>query len=160
MIMKIYIKYHDSECELKSFGNWIDLKSAEDVEIKKLENKLISLGVSMKLPKYFQGNIVPRSGTFNKFGIIQANHFGVVDGPDSESDGYSGNDDIWKFNAIALKNTKISKGDRICQFEIKPSMKAPWYIKLKWLFTSKIKFVVVNDLKSKNRGGFGQSGNK
>lgn len=158
--MKIYIKYHDDNCKISSFGNWIDLKASEDVQLKKFENKLISLGVSMKLPKHFQGNIVPRSGTYNKYNIIQANHYGVIDGPDFESNGYSGNNDIWKFNAIALKDTKINKGDRICQFEIKPSMKAPWYVKLKWLFTSKINFIEVEDLKSKNRGGFGHTGNK
>jgi dUTP pyrophosphatase len=156
--MKIFIKYHNPICKLESFGNWIDLKSAENVEIKQFENKLISLGVSMKLPKYFQGNIVPRSGTYNKYFVIQGNHYGVVDGGDDKSDGYSGNNDIWKFNAIAIKNTKISEGDRICQFEIKPIMKAPWYVKLKWIFTSKIDFIEVDDLKCNDRGGFGHSG--
>lgn len=156
--MKILIKYHNPICKLESFGNWIDLKSAENVEIKQFENKLISLGVSMKLPKYFQGNVVPRSGTYNKYHILQGNHYGVIDGGDDKSDGYSGNNDIWKFNAIALKDTKISEGDRICQFEIKPIMKAPWYVKLKWIFTSKLEFIEVDDLKSNNRGGFGSTG--
>jgi len=153
--MKILIKYHNPICKLEEYGNWIDLKSAEDVDIELLSTKLISLGVSMRLPKYFQANIVPRSSTFNKFGLIQANHYGVVDGPDNKSNGYSGNDDIWKFNAIAFKKTKISMGDRICQFEIKPTMRAPWYVKVKWLFNNKITFIEVDDLKSVNRGGFG-----
>ena len=156
--MKIFIKYHNSNCKVKSFGNWIDLKSAENVFIKSNEFKLISLGVSMRLPKYFQANVVPRSGTFIKFGVIQSNHYGIIDGPDDASDGYSGNDDIWKFGAIGIYNSVISVGDRICQFEIRPTMKAPWYIKLKWLFDNKIKFIEVNDLKSKNRGGFGSTG--
>jgi len=156
--MKIYIKYHNPKCKIKSFGNWIDLKSAESVDLEKLEFKLISLGVSMKLPKFYQANIVPRSSTYMKFGIIQTNHYGVIDGPDNYSDGYSGNEDIWKFPAIALRNTSIIEGDRICQFEIKPTMQAPWYIKLRWLFDNKIKFIEVLDLKSNNRGGFGSSG--
>lgn len=156
--MKILIKYHNTNCKLESFGNWIDLKSAENVKIKKLKTHLISLGVSMKLPKYYQANIVPRSGTLNKFHILQGNHYGVVDGPDDKSNGYSGNDDVWKFNAIALQDTEINIGDRICQFEIRLTMKAPWWVKLLWMFDSKIEFVEVDDLKSKNRGGFGSTG--
>lgn len=156
--MKIYIKYHNQNCKLQSHGNWIDLKSAETVSLKQFENKLISLGISMKLPKYFQGNIVPRSGTYGKFGLIQGNHYGVVDGPDNKSDGYSGNDDIWKFNGIALKDAQVNEGDRICQFEIRPTMSAPWYIKLKWLFDNKINIIETDNLKSKNRGGFGSTG--
>ena len=158
MKIKIPIKYHNPICKLEIYGNWIDLKSAETVTITKLKNALVSLGVSMKLPKYFQANIVPRSGTFNKYGVIQGNHYGVVDGPTKTNDGYSGNNDVWKFNAIALKQTIITEGDRICQFEIKPTMFAPWWVKLKWLFVNKIEFVEVDDLKSNDRGGFGSTG--
>jgi len=156
--IRIPIKYHNPICKLEIHGNWIDLKSAETIVIPKLTNHLVNLGVSMKLPKYYQANIVPRSGTFNKYGVIQGNHYGVVDGPTNINSGYSGNNDIWKFNAIALRNTTITEGDRICQFEIKPTMFAPWWVKLKWLFVNKIEFVEVDDLKSKDRGGFGSTG--
>jgi dUTP pyrophosphatase len=156
--MKILIKYHNNICKIEKHGNWIDLKSAENVNFKKFEFKLISLGVSIKLPKYYQANIVPRSGTYNKYNLIQSNHYGVVDGPDNVSDGYSGNEDVWKFGAIALNDTSITEGDRICQFEIRPTMNAPWYIKLKWIFDNKIKIIEVSDLKFNSRGGFGSSG--
>jgi dUTP pyrophosphatase len=156
--MRIYIKYHNPACKVETHGNWIDLKSAESVELRKWQFKLIPLGVSMKLPKYYQANIVPRSGTFIKYNLIQHNHYGVVDGPDAERQGYSGNNDIWKFGAIAFEKTSIKEGDRLCQFEIRPIMTAPWYVKLKWIFDSKIKFIEVDDLKSTDRGGFGQSG--
>ena len=156
--MKIYIKYHNDICLLEKHGNWIDLKSSINVEIKKFENVLIPLGVSIRLPKYFEANIVPRSGTYNKYGVIQANHMGVVDGPDDKSEGYSGNNDIWKFNAIAFRDTKIDIGYRICQFKVVPTMTAPWYAKLKWLFSKKITFIEVDDLKSTDRGGFGSTG--
>ena len=158
--MKIKIKYHNDKCKIESFGNWIDLKSAENVVLEFAQHKLISLGVSMKLPKYYQANVVPRSSTFTKFGLIQANHIGIIDGPDKDSVGYCGNEDIWKFSAISLwKNgSLIYVGDRICQFEIRPTMKAPFYVKLKWLFNHKIEFIEVDDLKTENRGGFGSSG--
>lgn len=156
--MKLYVKYHNKNCKIESHGAWFDLRSAEDVNIKTFESHLISLGVSIQLPKYFQANIVPRSGTYGKYGIIQANHYGVIDGPDKESDGYSGDDDIWKFNAIAIRESNILVGYRICQFEIKPMMTAPWWVKLKWLFNNKIELIEVQKLTSKNRGGFGSSG--
>lgn len=155
--MKLKIKYHNQNCKLEQYGNWIDLKSSITTKIKKFENKLIPLGISMKLPKFYQANIVPRSSTYKKFGLIQANHYGVVDGPDNKSDGYSGDNDIWMFNSIALINTEVNEGDRICQFEIRPTLNAPWYVKLKWLFVNKIKFIEVETLNSKNRGGFGST---
>jgi len=161
--MKIEIKYHNQKCKIESFGNWIDLKSAENVVMDIGQHKLISLGVSMRLPKYYQANIAPRSSTYMKFGLIQANHIGIIDGPDNTSNGYSGNDDIWKFSAIALKEhngsilARVIEGDRICQFEIRPTMFAPWWVKLKWLFDNKIEFIEVEDLKSKNRGGYGST---
>jgi len=157
--MKIKIKYHSNSSKLESHGNWIDLSSSEDISFKKFENKLIPLGVSIGLPKYFQGNIVPRSGTFKKYKLIQANHYGVVDGPDKISLGYTGTNDIWMFNAIAFEDTKVSKGDRICQFEIRPTMNAPWWLKLKWLFINNIEFIEVEELNNVDRGGFGSTDN-
>jgi dUTP pyrophosphatase len=168
--MKIKIKYHKNSKKIKQNGDWIDLfprkeyvfKAPKQVETifntSKTEkfyivfdSKLIDLGVSMKLPKYFEANIVPRSSTFMKQGLIQGNHFGVID------TNYSGEQDIWKFPAIAMRKTVITPDKAICQFRIQPTMNAPWYIKLKWLFTSKIKFVEVDVLQGANRGGFGST---
>ena len=160
MKVKIHVKLHNEKCKLESFGNWIDLRSSETISLKKFEFKLIDLGVSMKLPKYYQGNIVPRSGTYKNFKIIQTNHYGVVDGPTNTENGYSGNNDKWKFAALAIDDTNINEGDRICQFEIKPTMFAPFWTKLKWLFSSGVDIIYVNDLNSDDRGGFGQSGVK
>lgn len=155
--MELIVKYHNQKCKIEKHGNWIDLKSAENVNLKKWESKLISLGLSIKLPNYYQANIVPRSSTFSKYKIIQQNHYGVIDGPDQHSNGYSGNDDIWKFGAIAFEDTTINEGDRICQFEIRPIMTAPWYVKLKWIFDKKIKIIETNNLNYENRGGFGST---
>lgn len=111
---KIDIKYHTDIDEIESIdkGDWIDLRSAEDLELKQGEYKLFSLGVSMKLPEGYEAHIVPRSGTFKNFGIIQSNGVGIID------NSYSGTNDIWKFPAIAMRDTVIHKNDRICQFRI------------------------------------------
>lgn len=50
----IRIKYHSNEIEKLTYidgkSDWIDLRSAEHVVLKKGEFKLIKLGVSMQLP--------------------------------------------------------------------------------------------------------------
>lgn len=140
--MKIKIKYlNDSIKRIEKIekGDWIDLSSAEDVELKKGESKLIHLGVAMQLPKGYEAHIVPRSSTFKKWGIMQTNHQGVIDNT------YCGDDDWWFMSCYATKDVKIEKGDRICQFRIMKKM-------------PKIKFETVEILGNKNRGGFGSTG--
>ena len=76
----IKIKYFDKEIdkiEKISNGDWIDLRSAETVELKKGEFHLIPLGVGMKLPEGYEAHVVPRSSTYKNFGIIQTNHMGM-----------------------------------------------------------------------------------
>ena len=78
--MNIKIKYHTGDIEKLRYidgkSDWIDLRSAEDVELKAGDFKLISLGVSMELPKGYEAHIVPRSSTFKTWGIIQTNSMG------------------------------------------------------------------------------------
>ena len=62
---KIKIKYFDKDIEKLTYigggkSNWIDLRSAETVHLKKGEFRLIPLGVGMKLPDGYEANIVPR----------------------------------------------------------------------------------------------------
>lgn len=139
----IKIKYHTDILPLGTFekGDWIDLRAAEDVEMNAGESRKISLGVSMKLPEGYEAHIVPRSSTFDKWGIIQANHMGVID------NSYSGENDIWKFSAIAMRDTRIYKNDRICQFRIEK--KQP-----------KVVFDTVEHMEDPDRGGFGSSGRR
>lgn len=142
-IRLIKIKYHTDilPIEVTSYGDWIDLRAAEDVEIKAGDFKLVSLGVSMKLPDGYEAHVVPRSSTYKNWGIVQANHMGVID------NSYSGTNDIWKFPAIALRDTIIHKNDRICQFRI--IKKQP-----------KIVFAEADSLDDVDRGGFGSSGTR
>lgn len=162
-------------------GDWIDLRAAEDVVLKGLlsnrertvngekkrvvdvNNKIISLGIAIELPSGFEAVVLPRSGTYSElkdgvevpnFNIILANSEGVID------NSYCGDNDIWKFNAIALKDCKIAKNDRICQFRIQLSQKATVWQKIKWLFSSGIELEFVDSLDNKDRGGIGHSGNK
>ena len=139
----IKIKYHNDirPLEILDNGDWIDLRAAEDVNLEKGDFRLISLGVSMKLPDGYEAHIVPRSSTFKHWGIIQANHTGVID------NSYCGDNDIWKFPAIATRDAVIYKNDRICQFRI--MKKQPC-----------VRFDTVEHLNGPDRGGFGSSGRK
>lgn len=65
--------------EILSGGDWIDLRIAEYVTLEAGEFKLIPLGVAMMLPKGYEALVIPRSSTFKKYGIIQANSVGLIE---------------------------------------------------------------------------------
>lgn len=138
----IKIKYHTDEIDkIKEIavGDWIDLRAAETVAMNTGDFKLISLGVSMKLPDGYEAHVVPRSSTFKKWGVLQTNSMGVID------NSYSGTNDIWRFPALAMRDTVINKNDRICQFRIMKRQPT-------------IEFEEVDTLDSVDRGGFGSTG--
>lgn len=138
----IKIKYFDQEIEKIekiNKGDWIDLRSAESVAIKKGEYYLIRLGVGMILPDGYEAHIVPRSSTPSKFGIMCANSVGIID------NSYSGDADEWMFPAVAIRDTVILKNDRICQFRIVKNQ-------------PEIVFNEVDHLGEKSRGGIGSTG--
>lgn len=142
---KIRVRYLSDKIEKlqppTNSANWIDLRAAEDVELKKGDFYLVSLGVAMKLPEGYEAHIVPRSSTYKNFGIIQANHHGVVD------NAYCGDGDLWRMPVIAMRDTQIHINDRICQFRIQ--RRQPDII-----------FEEVDHLDSEDRGGFGSTGIK
>jgi dUTP pyrophosphatase len=64
---------------------------------------------------------------------------GVVD------NSYCGDNDVWKFPALATRDVVIEKNSRICQFRITRKMED-------------IRFKTVEHLSDTDRGGFGSSG--
>lgn len=150
--MKVNYVNFNSDYQLEKHGNWIDLAVNEDYSMKLFDYKLLDLGIAMELPKWYKAELKPRSSTFKKFGIVQTNSIGEID------TNFSGQGDVWKFPALCLVNsTFIEKGSRIAQFTIKLRDDAPWYMKLKSIFTN-LSLVEVDILKGKNRGGFGSTG--
>ncbi len=139
----IRIKYFTDRIEkltyIENKSDWIDLRAAEHVTLKKGEFALIPLGVAMELPKGYEAHVVPRSSTFKNFGIIQTNHMGVID------ESYCGDEDQWFMPAYAVRDTEIEIGDRICQFRIMKHQPT-------------ICFEETDTLDRPNRGGFGSTG--
>ena len=142
-MLSIKIKYFTDKIEKLRYidgkSDWIDLRAAERVELKKGEFKLIPLGVAMELPKGYEAHVVPRSSTFKNFGIIQTNHCGIID------ESYCGDNDQWFYPAYALRDTVIEVNDRICQFRIFEHQPA-------------FSFAETETLEGENRGGFGTTG--
>lgn len=94
----------------ESHGEWIDLRTAEDVVLRPLEYKRISLGVSMELPAGYYAHMLPRSSTCERYGIVMGNSMGVF-----END-FCGDNDVWGFPAVAIKETFICR----CSLTVEP----------------------------------------
>ena len=122
-------------------SDWIDLRASEDVVMKKGDFALIPLGVVIKLPKGYEALLLPRSSTFKTWGILQVNSMGVFD------ETYCGDNDVWLFPALAMRDTVIHKGDRICQFRIMEHQ-------------PNFDFVEVETMNCEDRGGIGSTGTK
>ena len=178
MKLKIKVKVLTEGCMpvISENGDWIDLKSAVNVIIPApqagvLERKLVGtervshrnvkiptyyipLGIAVQLPQGFEAIIDSRSSSPKKLGLFIPNGQGVVDNT------YKGNDDQWYYVCSPMRETTIEAGNRICQFRIQLSQKATMWQKIKWLLSSGIKLVEVDNLSDNNRGGLGTSGVK
>ena len=141
--MDIKVHYLSEEIEelryIDGKSDWIDLRAARNISLKKGEFCLIPLGIAVELPAGYEAHIVPRSSTFKNFGIIQTNSMGIID------ETYCGNGDQWHFPAYALRDTEIHVNDRICQFRIMEHQPP-------------LTFVKTERLAGQDRGGFGSTG--
>ncbi len=141
--MEIKIKYFSDKIDKIEYiagkSDWMDLRCAEDIELKAGDFRLIPLGVGMQLPEGYEAHVVPRSSTYKNFGLIQTNSMGIVD------ESYCGDNDQWFWPALATRDVKLSVNDRICQFRIMEHQPA-------------FDFVEVSKLGDTDRGGFGSTG--
>lgn len=179
MKLKIKVKRLNKNIDLPKVidkGDFIDLRASETITMHapqagtlkrhkvngvefshrdvEFDFQLIPLGVAIKLPKGFVAHVIPRSSTFKKYGITQANSVGIID------NSYCGNNDEWKFPAISYTDTVIPEGERICQYEIRLSQKATIWQKIKWVLSSGVKIIEVESINNTDRGGFGSTGVK
>ena len=143
--MRIQVKYFDKDMQPLEFiggqdrSNWIDLRSAMDLDMREGEYKAIPLGVGMILPRGFEALVAPRSSLFKNHGLLVTNSPGVID------ETYSGNEDQWHLLVYATRHTFIEKNERIAQFRIIEHQ-------------PRIEFETVKTLKETNRGGIGSTG--
>ena len=107
--------------ERKEKLQWVDCeRTLEDGTIEKTKKityhkgdfLMLPLGISIKQPKGYEVNLLPRSSTFKNFGIIQANSMAVGD------DTFISDNDMYHYPAIALADGEIYLYDRICQMQV------------------------------------------
>ena len=139
--MRIEILYHSDieRINLEKNSDWLDLRAAQRTEFTAGEHKIISLGVSIRLPAGYEAHVAPRSSTFKHWGLLQTNSPGIID------ESYSGEQDIWFFSAYATRDTVVEKNSRICQFRLFKKMPRPLLCQ-------------VEHLEQPSRGGYGSSG--
>lgn len=138
----IKIKYHVEGLEPVKQAHpfeWCDLRSAETVELKKGDFKLIDLGVSIALPEGYEAILAPRSSTFKNYGVLMVNSVGVIDFL------YRGDTDHWMMPVYATRDIVINKNDRICQFRIQECQPTLY-------------FSETDDMEDESRGGLGSTG--
>lgn len=141
--LRIKIKPVDSKYmpEKISKGDWIDLRAHGDYFLRAGDQQFIMLGVSMELPEGYEAIVAPRSSTYKNFGIVQTNAPGIID------NSFNGDDDEWGFSALAMRDTVVKDGDRICQFRIQKNQPP-------------IEFEEVETLGNPSRGGWGSTGRR
>jgi dUTP pyrophosphatase len=140
--LTIKVKYHTDIDPLQqiSIGDAIDVRTAKDIHLLCMQYTKIPLGFSCKIPDGYTALLLPRSSTFEKYGIIMTNSVGIID------NSFAGPNDIWCMPVIALRtDVNIPKNTRIGQFIIIPKM-------------PQVQFGTVDSLGYKNRSGFGSTG--
>ena len=152
--VKVLLHSKYAQIAIKENGDCFDLFTCEEAKVKSGTPTLISLGISIRLPKGCVAKLYDRSSTPRKIGVQLAHSVGYIDWT------YQGRKDIWMYCAKVCKggtrSVTIPAGTRICQFEICLSQRATVWQKLKWLLTSGYKFEYVDDLEGASRGGFGE----
>lgn len=140
--MELIVKYHTNgikPLEQVEESDWIDLRTANEERLDAGDFKLLSLGVSIQLPPNCEAIVIPRSSTFKKWGILQANSCGLID------ESYCGDNDVWMFPAMATEDIVIPANTRLCQFRVQKKM-------------GTVEFKTVDQLNNEDRGGFGSTG--
>jgi len=117
----------------------VDLYSTEDYVLRPGQRVLVSTGLSMAIPKGYEGQVRPKSGLALKHGISVCNSPGTIDS------GYHGEIGVISINH-SNEEFKIEKGTKIAQMIFNKVEEA--------------EFEEVEDLDNTKRGeeGFGSTG--
>lgn len=114
--LSLKIKRIDSEMPLPSYAYegdaGLDLRSAETLDLKPYERKLVATGLAIAIPEGFAGFVQPRSGLAIREGLSLVNTPGLIDSH------YRGELKIILINLDPKTTIHIERGDRIAQLVI------------------------------------------
>lgn len=157
--IEIAVEICRDDVELPEYANLgdagMDIRAAEDVEIRPCETVLIPTGIKVAIPVGYEIQVRPRSGVSLKTPLRVANTPGTVDSGYRDEIGIimynssKSGDEIYSLSDKGNKQGiyKIQKGERVAQIVLSE--------------VPIIKWKQVNDVKAlgNNRGGgFGSSG--
>ena len=128
------------EFDFKKDVYWHDADSEASIPYGMGDVLVFKLGFALSLPKGKELHLLPRSGTFRKYGLILTNSEGIGD------DTFVGNEDEYMVVMYATRSGSVKVGDRLIQIKIEESMP-------KYEFEEVETF---GDVKS--RGGYGTTG--
>ncbi len=148
--MKIQIHYRDDQTRslyeadggIRTHGSaGFDLILAKDAVFeKRFDFQIVDLGIIVKPPAGCHSLVLPRSSTFKRWQLLQANSIGLIDAD------YCGEGDYWGVPLLYLgeEPLRIPKGIRLAQFLL-----------MQTLPVTAVEPLLVNQ---SGRGGFGSTG--
>jgi len=168
----IYVETCRQEIELPVYANigdaGMDVKAAEDIEIKASETKIIPTGLKVAIPEGYEIQVRPRSGVSFKTPLRIANSIGTIDSgyrdevgviitntsiPENPFNMTFGGFHSTQYTIDEKGNKQgtylIRKGDRIAQLVLNEIPKINW-----------IPIDNVKDIGTDRQGGFGSTGTK
>jgi dUTP pyrophosphatase len=119
----------------------MDLRAAEDVDLRPLERRLVPTGIRIALPEGYEAQIRPRSGLALRHGITMVNSPGTIDCD------YRGEIGVVLIN-LGQENVHLSKGERIAQMVVQPVARV------------EVDIVEVLEQTERGEGGFGSTGRR
>lgn len=132
------LKKEDTPYEI-NFNN-PDIKwTTNETSYNEGDTVFIKLGFALELPKGKELHLLPRSGTYRKYGLMLTNSEGIGD------DTFIGDGDEYQGMLYATRSGILCVGDRILQMKIEDAM--PEY-----------KLLEVECFGNENRGGYGSTG--
>jgi dUTP pyrophosphatase len=105
--------YHSADASGADLAACID----EPLVLAPGQRALVSTGVFIEIPPGYEGQVRPRSGLANKFGVTMLNTPGTIDAD------YRGEIKVIIIN-LGNEEFKIERGDRIAQLVIAPVVRA------------------------------------
>ena len=127
------------EFDFKKDVDWYDENSTNLIPYEAGDALVFKLGFALELPKGKELHLLPRSGTFRKYGLILTNSMGIGD------DTFVGDNDEYMAVMYATRSGSVKVGERLLQIKIVDSME-------------KMEFEEVETFGNKDRGGYGSTG--
>ena len=143
-MINLQVKRLDPQIPLPTYAHpgdaGLDLRCAEEFEIKPGERTLVATGIAVAIPDGYAGFVQPRSGLAAKKGL------GIINSPGLIDSGYRGEVKVILINLDPFESIRVERGERIAQLVI--------------LAVPTVDVSEVDDLPEAERGegGFGSSG--